>query len=183
MTTTMEQLSAYDIPFTELETTVLGWVREALELRHGDAGDPLGPLQVLPVEHPFGPMDVVEHLRQIQMRAARVDQLLANCTQARARARRAQDYAKFTAELAFDEATQQNAARRTTEFTTREERKADAALDSLEERRLAHQAARLVSVTDEAYEVVRQIHWQLENLRKDARAAINALHIDARLET
>lgn len=180
MTTVVEQLEVYDIPFTGLEATVLGWVREALDLRHGAGEDPLGALGVMPTDDHHR---LLEYLARAQQRAARVDQLLANCTQARARARRAQEQARFAAEVAFDSATQQNAARRTIEFTTREERKADAALDSLEERRIAHHAARLVSITDEAYEVVRQIHWQLENLRKDARAAINALHIDSRLET
>lgn len=179
MTTVIEQLAAHDIAFTELETTVIGWVREALELRHGAAEDPLGALGVMPMDDYHR---LLEYLVRAQQRAARVDHLLANCTQARGRARRAQEQAKFTAEVAFNEATQQNAARRTIEFTTREERHADAALDSLEERRVAHHAARLVSVTDEAYEVVRQVHWQLENLRKDARAALNALQLDSRLE-
>jgi ribosomal protein L10 len=180
MTDLREQLSAYDIPFSEVENRLVSWAAEALELRHGFAGDPDGALGVIPIDQ--GPGDVLRYLSRIQQRAARVDHLLAIVTQGRGRARRAQDQAKFEAGLAFDTATQENASRRTTSFVTREERIADASLDSLEQRRIAHRAERLVSVANEAYQVVEQVHWQLEALRKDARATLHALQIDSQLE-
>lgn len=178
--TITEELSAYDIPFTAIEEQVLAWAREALDLRHGEAGDPQGRLAGVAVEHDH--REVMDYLRRVRARADRVDGLLSKVTQAKARAKRAQDQAQFAAEIAYDEATQNNAARRTRDFVTREERKADAALDSLEQRRIAHHSARLVSVTAEAYEVVNQVHWQLEGIRKDLRAMLHALQFESSLE-
>lgn len=177
--TAIEELSVYDIPFTGVEEAVMGWVREALELRHGTAGDPDGSL--------LGVLEAEDHamalfqLRRVRARADRVDGLLAKVTQAKARAKRAQDNAQFEADQAFDEAARNNAARRAS-FASREERKADAALDSLEARRIAHHAARLVSVTTEAYDVVSQVHWQFEGLRKDLLAVLRAYQFEASLE-
>lgn len=178
--TAYEEIAVYDIPFEGVEARVMEWVTEALELRHGEAGDPDGTLAgVLNCE---GPDEALHGLRRVVARTDRVDNLLSKVTQAKARAKRAQEHAAFSADIAYDTATQQNAARRTREFVTRDERKADAALDSLEQRRIAHHASRLVSITTEAYEVVRQVHWQLDGLRKDLRSSMHALQFEASLE-
>jgi len=178
--TVIEDLAVHDIPFTGLEANVVSWVEEALELRHGAAGDPDGPLGAGPEED--SPQAWMAYLTRIRVRSNRVDELLAKVTRAKGRAKRAQDQAQFSAELAYDEAMRDNAANRRAEFVTAKEKHADAALDSLEARRLAHHAARLVSVTAEAYEVVNQAHWQLEGIRKDARSTLHALNFDAALE-
>jgi vacuolar-type H+-ATPase subunit I/STV1 len=175
-----DDVAVYDIPFSEVEQTVADWASEALELRHGAAGDPKGKLVQAGMFD--GSYELADLLLRARQRSDRVDELLAKCTQARARAKRAQSQAQFSAELAYDEATRNNATRRTAEFVSREERKADAALDSLEQRRIAHFAERLVSVTAEAYEVVNQIHWQLESMRKDIRATMHALQFESSLE-
>lgn len=173
-------VAMYDVPFAALEGAILGWVSEALDLRHGVAGDPKGRIGTVRIED--GLREILDLLLRVRVRSDRVDELLAKVTQAKGRAKRAQDGAQFAADVAYDEATRGNAARRTIEFSTGRERHADAALDSLEVRRTAHQAARLVSVTTEAYEVVNQVHWQLEGIRKDLRASLHAFQFESSLE-
>lgn len=176
-----EAVAPFDIPFTDLESKVMAWVAEAIDLRHGDAGDQDGPLRQVGMEE--GLHVVMNELVRTRNRSDRVDGLLAKVTQARGRARRAQEGAAFAAAQKYDEAQKDNGARRlSNSFMTREERNAEAALDSLEERRVAHQAERLVSITAEAYEVINQIHWQLNAIRTDLRAQIHAIQFENSLE-
>lgn len=176
----IEELGQYDIPFTGIELAMQRWVSEALELRHGVAGDPDGRLtEVNPTD---GSRAVTAMLVRVRARSDRVDELLAKATQARGRSKRAEDQAAFSAGIAFDTAMRENAARRTIEFTSAQERKADAALDSLEQKRIQHHAGKLVSIASEVYEVINQIHWQLESIRKDLRATLHALQFESSLE-
>lgn len=177
---TTGELDQYDIPFEGVEASVMAWVREALDLRHGGAGDPKGKLTV--VDAAEGIQAFQDMLLRVRQRSDRVDELLAKTTQARSRARRAQDEARFLADVALDTALDNNAATRTRDFVTREERNADAKLRSLEQRRHAHRSERLVSITQEAYDVVNQIHWSLESIRKDLRATLHALQFESSLE-
>jgi len=172
------ELAAYDVPFNELEQRVLTWVTEALELRHGAAGDPDGPIKGSPQETP---VEIQNLLRRVRTRSDRVDELLSKATLARGRARRAKEEAAFAADRALSEAAVQRAARRV-EFSSGKEREAEAKLDSFEERRIAHQGDRLVSVTQDAYEVISQVHWQLDGIRKDLRAQLHALQFESSLE-
>ena len=174
----MTDISTYDIPFSDLEKTVVAWVAEALELRHGDAGDPQGRLKDAPTDTSTEVMDL---LRRVRSRSDRVDGLLANAISARGRARRAQNEAAFAAETALYQATQNRAGRRR-EFESGREREADAKLDSFEERRVAHQGARLVDVTQEAYEQINKISWQLNALRSDLRETLHGIQFEASLE-
>lgn len=163
-----------------LEQQLLSWVEEAFELRHGVANDPEG---VLTSVDPTEGSDVVSHmLLRVRKRADRVEFILGKVTQARYRIRRARDKAKFEAEFAYDSATDTNAKNRTREFVSREERHAEAALSSIEQRREAHLAERRQSIADEAYEVVKQIDWQLSNMRTDLRAHLHSLHFESNLE-
>lgn len=118
----------------------------------------------------------------MRLRSDRVDELLAKVTQARGRVKRAEDQAKFAADLAYDEAARANSINRRAEFSSARERNADASLDSIQQKRQAHQAARLVSVASEAYEVVNQAHWSLESIRKDLRADLHSLQFESSLE-
>lgn len=174
-------LNAYDVPFNDLEEKLVSLVREVLELRHGTAGDPDGPLSDPDLLH--GSAGIMRELRRVRMRSDRVEEVLAIVTQARGRARRARDEAAFVADLAYDEATMQGkVARSSDSFDTREERNAQATLASLNQKREAHQAKRLVSVAEEAFEVVSQIHRQLDERRKDYRASLHALQFESVLE-
>ena len=176
----MTDLSVYDLPFEGIEKSVMAWVTEALELRHGAAGDPDGPLAPVPRE--AGPEAIDAMLFRARQRSDRVDELLSKVTMAKARAKRAQEAATFQADIARDEALRKNSGGRRVEFATRDERNANAALDSLEERRTAHAAARLVSVTAEAYEVVNQVHWSLSGIRQDLRQQLSSFQFESTLE-
>lgn len=165
---------------TKLEDQLLSWAAEAFELRHGEADDPDGKLVSV---DPNDGIPAVNHmLLRVRQRSDRVEFLLGKVTQARYRIRRAREQAKFEAEVAYDTAADTNAKARVREFVTREERHAEAALESLEQRREAHLAERRQSVADEAYEVVKQIDWQLSNMRTDLRASLHALHFESNLE-
>lgn len=178
----MTSFFEYDLPFNEQEERVIGWAREALDLRHGDAGDPKGSIRGWGSSDD-SPTDVLDLLLRVRQRSDRVDQLLANVTMAKSRAKRAHEEATFAAEIAKAEATKEyaNSGRRR-EFASAKETDSEATLQSLEQLRTAHRAARLVSVTSEAYDVVNQIHWQLESIRKDLRATLHALQFESSLE-
>lgn len=176
----MTDLSVFDIPFEGIEKNVMAWAAEALELRHGAAGDPEGPLA--PVPRDMGPEVIDNMLFRARQRSDRVDELLSKVTMAKARAKRAQDAAAFQADVSRDQALKKNLENRRVEFTTREERSANAALDSLEERRTAHSAARLVSITTEAYDIVSQVHWSLNGIRKDLREQLASFQFESTLE-
>lgn len=160
------------------EQQVLTWVTEVLDLRHGPAEDPAGPLRGAPQETV---PEMVDLLLRIRTRSDRVDELLLKVIIARGRARRAKEAATFTADQALWIATQQRAARRV-EFSSAREREADAKLDSFEERRLAYQRDRMVSVVNDAYEVISQVHWQLDAMRKDLRASLHAVQFESSIE-
>lgn len=165
-------------PKEPLETAVLAWVTEALELRHGAAGDPQGAIKDTEATSPSEIMDL---LRRVRSRSDRVDELLSKATLARGRARRAKEEAQFVAERALMQATQRRAANRV-EFSSGREREADAKLDAFEETRVAYQRNRLVSVTNDAHEVITQVHWQLDAIRKDLRSSLHALQFESGLE-
>lgn len=175
-----EELAVHDIPLTKMESTIMGWVQEAIDLRYGAGNDTGGALT--PVSMSDGYNAIENMLIRVRGRSDRIDELLTKITQARARAKRIQDQAAFAAKVAYDTATQNNAVSRTTEFSTREERNADAMLASLEEKRLAHQSERMVSITVEAYEVINQIHWSLDSIRKDLRSSLHSLQFESSLE-
>lgn len=175
----MSELSTFDIPFNEQEKAIFAWVEEALELRHGEAGDPKGALT--PVDQSDGVPVLNDALLRVRLRSDRVDELLSKITLARGRAKRAKDAATFSAETALMTATQHHSARRV-EFSSAKEREAEAKLDSLEQLRIAHQSERLVSITNDAYEVINQKHWQLDAIRKDLRATLHSLQFESSLE-
>lgn len=178
--TDLEAVAPFDVRFIDLEITVYAWVEEALELRHGTAGDPDGPLSNLDLRTTDYPA-LVAALERVRKRSDRVDELLSKVTQAKGRAKRAEAQAAFAAQNAKDSAARVNSTRRA-EFSARFEREADANLDSLEERRIAHHAERIVAVTAEAFEIVNQVHWQLDSLRKDIREMMRVLQFESSLD-
>lgn len=178
----MTKLAAYDIEFSDIEKKVLGWVEEALELRHGTAEDPEGTIKEGFAElNVQDGRDIIDLMFRIRKRSDRVDYLLALLTSARGRARRAQAEAKFVAENKYDEAMQQRSnARR--DFESAKSIQANAAIDSIDDRRIAHKAARLVSVTEEGYEVVNQIGWQLQRFRDDLKEMLRNIRHEHSLD-
>lgn len=175
-----DAVAVYDIPFTDLEAKVLSWVEEALDLRHGNGGFD-SPLRQVGMDE--GLHVVMDELVKTRTFSDRVDGLLAKATQARGRARRAQEQAQFVAANAYDGAQVKGQnSRLPGSFLTKEEKNAEASLASFEERRVAHQAERLVSITSEAYDIINQIHWQMNAIRTDLRAQIHAIQFENSLE-
>lgn len=169
------ELAEYDQPFTEIEHRMVAWVEETLTLRHDM------PNHMDAVTTTDDAVGVLTVLRDVTVRADRVDGLFANATRARARARRAEAAAKFQADRTYAEQAVAGAARRV-EFSSAKERDSDARLGSFEQQRLAHHAARTVSVAEECYEVIRQVNWQFDAMRKELRAVLNALQFQSSLE-
>jgi hypothetical protein len=175
----VSDISQFDIPFNEIESKVIALVEEAVALRYGTLGDPND--KKLRDYDPESPHEWVDYIRIVMARADRIDELRTVCTRMRGRAKRAQAEAQFKAEQKLYQATSDRASRRR-DFETGRERDADAKLESFEERRAAHQTARLVDVTSEAHTVISDIYWQLDAMRKDARALLHALQFEASLE-
>ncbi len=174
----MSVLNDFDLPFDGQGQRVLELVREAMDLRYGEAGDPDGTIRDAPQETP---QEIQHLLVRVRSRSDRVDELLSRATLAKGRARRVQDEAAWAAEVRMLDATKEHSSKRV-EFSAAREREAEAKLDSIQERRVAHQAARMVSVTVDAYEVINQIHWSLDAIRKDLRASLHALQFESSLE-
>lgn len=160
-----EELSVYDTPFSEVETRLVSWATEALDLRYGAAGDPKGRI-TLP-EYVEGAGAFVDTLARVRIRLDRVSELRDKATQAKGRVSRAKAQAEFEAQRAFDEAMQRRGATRQGSYTTAAEKNADAALDSFVQKRLAHQAERLVSVASEAKTVIDNAYWGLSSIREE----------------
>lgn len=176
----MAELDTYDVPFNDLENQLMGWVREALELRHGEANDPEGKLS-LPTPS-LGTGAVLGSLLRVRSRLDRVDELVSKATQAQYRITRAEASARFDADAAWDRAAQRNRAATVGQFTSAKERAADASLDSFEQKRTAHSAARLVSVATEALAVIKQTYWGLNALREDHNTVLRTLQFESSLE-
>lgn len=172
----MSVLDAYDVPFSEVEATVVAWTTEAVGLRHSEAGDPEGKLSTGSDE---SPAEAVAFLRRIRARADRVDELLQAAKRARGRARRALAAITFDADNAVSENIQKQGRR---EFESHRAREVEAKLANFDMLRNQHQARRLLDVTEEAVDVINQMHWSLDALRKDVRATLHALQFESSLE-
>lgn len=158
-------LEAHDLPLKGLEASVIEWVEEALELRHGEAGDPLGKLELPPFES--GRESVLATLRRTRVRLDRVEELQAKSRQAKGRISRLRSNAEFEASMKYDEAMQKRANTRMIDYVTADEKRADASLDTLAEKRALHQAKRLENVADEAYDIIKSCYWGLDKIRTE----------------
>lgn len=149
----------------KIERELLEWADEALELRHGEAGDPFGKVGLPAWE--LGVDGATNMLRRIRVRLDRVEELQSKARQARGRVMRLRENADFDAQIAYDEAMQRQGATRSREYVTGLEKNADASLASLEQKRAAHQLKRLESLAVEVFDVVTHCYWGLEKLRED----------------
>ncbi len=172
----MIALEAYDVPLSELEQRLISWVTEAVDLRHGEAGDPRGALSTGSDE---SPREAVEYLRRVRARADRVDELLQAAKRARGRARRALAEVAFDAEQKISEGINKQ---KRTEFQSHREREVTAKLEAFETRRIEHQAKRLLDVAEESVDVINQMHWSLDAIRKDLRSTMHNLQVEDSLE-
>jgi len=79
---------------------------------------------------------------------------------------RLREEAEYELSLKYDDAISNN-KNRYVDFQSADEKRADAALKSLEEKRKLHQMKRLESHAREVLDVVTQCYWGLSNLRED----------------
>jgi hypothetical protein len=169
-------LNSFDLPLTELEAVLSKWTQEAVEMRYGVAGDPDGKLTSGTDD---SPAEAVAYLRRVRQRADRVGELLAAAKRARGRARRALAESAFATDNEVATGIKKQGR---VEFQSHREREVEAKLDAFESRRIEHQAKRLVSVADEAVDVISDMHWSLDAIRKDLRSTLHALQFEASLE-
>jgi len=178
----MTTIDEFDVPLSKVEASVVAWVTEALELRHGPAEDPEGALN-----EAFSDLDVLNSreivalMSRLRQRADRIDYLASLALRAKGRALRAQAEAKFAADQKYSEAMS-NRSLTKREFTSGKELHANASLDSIDDRRLAHKAERLVSVTAEAYDVINQAGWQIQRMRDDLKEMLRTLRFEHSLD-
>ena len=158
----------------QVRDTLQTWVEEALELRHGEAGDPDGKVGLPPYE--AGQPASIEMLQRVRVRLDRIEELQSRARQAKGRVLRMRDEAEFEAALAYDTAMHQNRNTRIQDYVTAAEKNADASLASLEQKRRAHQIKLLESYSVEALDVITQCYWGLEKLREDILQMIRLLN-------
>lgn len=148
-----------------IEKELLEWATEALELRHGEAGDSKGTVGLPSYE--AGLPAAVDMLQRVRVRLDRVEELQSKARQAKGRVMRTRENADFEAQLAYDQAMQEQGNSRVRAYVTGAEKNADASLASLEQKRAAHQIRRIESIASEVLDVVGHCYWGLEKLRED----------------
>lgn len=165
----------------QLQKKLLKMAEEAIALRYEAGDDPEGPLT--PLDTTASYTEVMHELYRTRMRADRIEHLMAKVTQVRGRLRRNRNEKKFEADMRHAAAMRENSARRSFEsFSSAKERDSEASLDSFEQLRESHQAAKILDVADECHEVISKLYWQLSDIRKDLRALLHALEFQSTLE-
>lgn len=163
----------------QLQSTIERWVGEIVELRYGAAEDPKGKLPEDPGQHPN---EIVDTLNRVRVRSDRIEELQSQIRRVKGRLSRSQLDAQLEAEIKRDEAFVKNRATRQMDFVTADERRADAALDSIDEKRAALAAKRMVNYIGEAYELADQARWSLSAYRQDLRAMLHAMQVVRSME-
>lgn len=154
-----------------VEDQLEAWVREAIELR-------------------FTPIDtgtetveeIIDQLTAVRTCSDRVEEIQSQVRRLKGRLGRQLMDAQFDAEIKRDEAYQMNAATRVASFVTADEKRADASLASIQEKRAAHKAKRLADLADETYRCIEDARWGLSAIRQDLRAILHAKQVVSSLE-
>jgi len=148
-----------------LEKVLLEWASEALELRHGEAEDPKGKVQLPAYE--LGQSAALDMLQRVRVRLDRVEELQSKARQAKGRIMRMREQAEFDATVRYDEAMDSARTTRVQEFVSAAEKNSAASLASLQEKREAHRMKNAESQASETLDVISQCYWGLEKLRED----------------
>jgi hypothetical protein len=158
-------------------------VEEALELRHGSAGDSAGAISMPPPE--AGVRDVLAVLLRVRSRLDRLEGVLQRAVRLRALVHRMSATTRMVADEAWDRASVNSRApsvRRGEEFTGPRERYADNNLATLQEARAAKAGERMAAQADAAVEVIRLAHRGLDGVRQDLIAWLRTLQFESHLE-
>lgn len=149
----------------QIEEELLGWATEALELRHGVAGDPEGKVSLPPYQ--AGEYAAIDMLQRVRQRLDRVEELQSKARQAKGRIMRLREQADFDAQEAYAKTMDERRNAYVQEYVSAAEKDSAARLGSFNERRQAHQMKRLESFATETLDVLGQCYWGLEKLRED----------------
>lgn len=164
-------LNALDVPLSELELQVSGWVAEALQIRF--EGTPSLPVDATVAS------EIMQVLLDVRQRLDRLEGLLGVARRAKGRAHRASRTGRWEADTSWDQAVVAIPRR---EYEGPRERYAEASLASLVQQRTARAGENLSSVADEAYDVIKMAHDGMSSLRYDLVAMLRGFGFESSLE-
>lgn len=162
-----------------IESTVLSSVAEAMELRHGTAGDEEGALRIVSLDS--GIHTVATELQRVRKRIDRVDYLRDQTALIRSKLRKSKAETDFLAEAKFSQAFSDR-DRVKHEYASALSVKSNATLDSFEELRAAHEAKMQIDLVNECYEIIDRIGRQLDGIRNDLRTMLRTLQFESTLD-
>lgn len=163
----------------DFEEKILKFVQEVIELRHGDAEDPDGPLRIVSLED--GLRDVAYELQRTRRRIDRVDYLRDQVALIRSRLRKNKAIKDFQAEAKFSQAFSDR-DRVKKEYASALSVKSNATLDSFDELRAAHEAKMQIDLVNESYEIIDRVGRQLDGIRNDLRTMLRTLQFESSLD-
>lgn len=176
-------LSDFDIPLTEVESTLLEWVEEALDIRFGEYKDPEGKIELPPPES--GIQDVLLVLLRVRKRLDRLEGLQARATRAKGRTYRASMLAKDQAQDSWDQKIvdlKSSGVRRGNEYEGPRERYAEASLYTISDQRNARKLERLAQVANEACDVIKSCQRGMDGIRQDLLTIQRSYQFQSSLE-
>ncbi len=170
-------LAAYDIPIDGAGAALMKWVEEAVDQRYGRGSD----TKKLDEYSDETPAEAVEYLRAIRNRADQIDRLRTAAKRARGRARRALAAVSYDTDNEMSEAIGKEIGKKQ-EYASFKAQEVTAKLATFDQRRMQYEAKRLLDIADEAVEVITDVHWSLDAIRKDVRSILMELQFEHSLE-
>lgn len=163
----------------KIESAVLAWVGEAIELRHGAAGDEEGKLRIVTIDD--GVQAVMHELTRVRKRTDRLDYIRTQLALLRSKLKKARAEAKFLADSKLAETTTRS-NRTKLDYDSAAAVKAEASLEAFEEQRAAHEAQVLFEIVEDSYWILDKITTEMDSIRTDLRAIIKSLQFSSTLE-
>jgi len=134
----------------------------------------------------FTPQSVVSALLGLRGHLDRINEIMILFLRARNQTLRAKQQLELDAEIAWDQASQQQRSRRPqgagNDWVAPRERYADASLSTLEQKRAAYQAGVIHSLVVEAFDVSKLINDSVDGSRRDLLAIIHGLRVESSLD-
>lgn len=164
---------------SKIEDVLYADLEEAVELRYGSADDPAGPL-VFPL-YEQGPGAFAEAVIRARQRSDRIEEILLKAKRVKSRLaaklRDAADQKQDKIDQALVEGQRTRA-----DFSTGDERRAEANLKSFDELRAERLAQRDLAVAEEVVDALTTLHWGLNGWRSDARDILRSYQLESNLE-
>lgn len=131
------------------------------------------------------PSEVMSLLLDARRRLDRIEELLHKTILVRGRLSRVNSAASVAAEEAWDEQAIKNKSRSTgvvTDYSGPRERYAESNLATLNERRAMRQAAELLSLANDSFDVIKLAHQGLDRVRQECLVLLRSLRFESSLE-